>query len=142
MGGAEDLREPPGLVPRGAFGYGHGRSVGDDGQFRLGTAAGDGHDPVPDRPAARARTQGDHPTGELHARNVDRGTWRCRVEPLALHEIGGVDSRGLHRHQELAAAGTGVRMLEPFEGAVDDGYGVHGPRVDRASSLHPAHPVQ
>jgi hypothetical protein len=71
------------------------------------------------------RTDGVNFTGKFEARNVCGSTGRCRIDALALQQIGPVQAGGAYAHANLSAAGLGRRQIADFKnfraaGAGDD----------------------
>ena len=78
----------------------------------------------------------DHLAGELHAGDVGRVPGGCRVEALRCMRSAALIPAARTDTSTSPGPGSGIGVLEPLEGALDDGDGVHGPRVDGTSSSH------
>jgi hypothetical protein len=90
----------------------------------------DAEDAVPLAPSLDALAQGGDLAGELEAGDVSRRAGWGGIVPLALEEVGAVESGGPDTYQHLTGAWTGARDVTDFQhldapGARDDG-GAHG----------------
>ena len=137
VGGGEHLGEPPGLRPVEPVGHRERHHLGHHHQLGLRAPADQRHHPVADREPRHRRPGRHHLAGELHPRDVLRRPRRGRVEAPALEQVGPVDAGGPHRHQQLAGPRLGIRVGPPDELVVDDGDGVHGPRVGGSTPTVP-----
>ena len=114
VGGGERLGEPAGLGPSPRVGRRAGRwtrARTTSWPWPPPPVMAITRSPGPKRPRVGPRRH--HLAGELQSRDVGRRPGRGRVEAPALHQVGGVDAGGAHRHQQVAGAGLGVGMLTP-----------------------------
>jgi len=63
-----------------------------DRELGLTATADDGHHPVADGEVLDRGPDGDDLTGELQARDVGGGVWRCGVQTAALGPVGALTS--------------------------------------------------
>ena len=97
----------------------------DDHELGLAASGHHRHDPIAGRERRDALTDLVHDAGRLEPGDVRRCTRRGRVETGDLEPVGAVQARGVHPHAHLTGPGNGIRVLLPFEVAVDDRCRVH-----------------
>jgi hypothetical protein len=106
----------------------------DGAVFGVAAAVGERRHVVADGPAGRAVSKSYDLARDFEAEKIGRAR-RCRVEALALHEVGAVDPRRLDADQHFPGRGARHRAtarnqhLRPARGRhLDHGHiGRHGP---------------
>ena len=79
-----------------------------DAIFGVTAAYDQRHDLVGFLPARRTRSARDDFAGDFQSGNIG-GTWRRRIKPHALHDVGPVNAGGGDLDQDLAGAWLGHR---------------------------------
>ncbi len=109
--GHKNLRDRGRFFPGEVLRDAHRFALVDYHVLRVSSSRDDPHDPVADRPQARAGSQRIYLTSVLEARNL-RGCSRWGwVQAPALQYVRAVERRCPHPHPDLAGPRLGHRML-------------------------------
>ena len=111
----EHLRDRPGLQPAEARRDGEELPGRNRRPFGVPAPAQDAHHAVARRPSRDVRPDLLDLTGELEPRDIRGDVSRRGVAAEALQQIGPVDARAAHAHDDLARPGHGVVPLYQFQ---------------------------
>ena len=139
-GGDEHLGDGCGITQGDARGYPQGLSFVHHESIGIGAAAHDAHDLVTDGERGHTVPDLDHPTGELHPRDLRSrrgvpGQGRTRIQPPTLQQIGAVEGGGHDLHDHLLGIGDRIGHLRDPQ---DPGIAVLG--QDNCAHRHSSSP--